>query len=404
VPTRNFDTSPATYFNLKDVSPRTALVFDVFGNGRTALKASTNRFLNQAGGSTGVFNGNPALTLANSVNRNWTDTNRNFFPDCDLTNQAANGECSAGNPSFGSPIRGTEIDPETLRGWGNRGYNWEFSVGVQQELLPRVSVDTAYFRRVHGNLLVTDNRTLAPGDYDPYTLIAPTDPRLPDGGGYPVTGLFDLKPARVGLPVDNLQTFSSRYGKQRSHWNGVDVNLTARPTNGLMAAGGFSTGRAFTDNCDVVVKLDNPSPLYCKSSNNFLTQVKGYAAYTIPKVAVQVAGTFQSVPGPALTAEVVYTTTQAAVTLGRPLSANAATVTQNVVTPGTLFGERLNQLDLRVGKVLRYGRTRTGLNFDLFNALNADTILGLSSQYALWRQATAIVQGRIAKLSVQFDF
>ena len=80
------------------------------------------------------------------MNRNWNDANRNFVPDCDLVNQAANGECGAGNPLFGTSTPGAEYDPDTLTGWGIRGYNWEFSTGVQQEILPRTSIEVSYFR------------------------------------------------------------------------------------------------------------------------------------------------------------------------------------------------------------------------------------------------------------------
>jgi hypothetical protein len=169
-------------------------------------------------------------------------------------------------------------------------------------------------------------------------------------------------------------------------------------------AGGISAGRDFTDNCDVVTKLDNPSTLYCKSHNAFSTYIKGYTAYTLPKIDVQVAATLQSLPGPPITALRLYTNAEVAPSLGRSLSGGAQTVDINMVEPGTMFGERLNQVDFRFGKVLRFGRTRTSLSLDLFNAFNRDTILGLSSNYATWQDAQTIVQGRIAKISAQFDF
>jgi hypothetical protein len=56
--------------------------------------------------------------------------------------------------------------------------------------------------------------------------------------------------------------------------------------------------------------------------------------------------------------------------LGRALSGGATNVQVNLVTPnasGTLYGDRVNQLDLRVGKVLRFGRARTAVNLDLYN-------------------------------------
>jgi hypothetical protein len=437
VPTRNFTIPAQDFYNLKDLSPRLGVVYDVFGKGKTAVRASANRY--PAGFSVAYWNGNPASplsglvpnTVLNLASRSWFDANQNYVPDCNLPLAAANGECGAMPATFGQPVINTIIDPRTLTGWGHRGYNWEFSIGAQHELFPRVSVDVAYIRRMYGNFLVTDNRALAPSDYDRFSVTAPRDPRLPNGGGYVIGDLYDLNPARTvgGIPQDNFQTFSDDYGKQRLHWNGVDVNVTARPGR-LLVAGGFSTGRALGDNCDVVTKLDNPSAVnyvfaptgsiqstsYCnrsalfqdyqgtRPSDKFLTQIKGYAAYTIPRIDVQVAGTFQSLPGPEITAFRVYTNAEIAPSLGRSLSAGAQTVSVNLVQPGTLYGERLNQIDFRVGKVLRFGRTRTAVNVDFYNAFNRDTILAQSNNYATWQDAQTNLQGRIAKVSAQFEF
>src|SRR6185503_512497 len=105
----------------------------------------------------------------------------------------------------------------------------------------------------------------------------------------------------------------------------------------------------------------------------FLTTVKLLTTYTIPRADVQVSGTLQSIPGSPLSANVNVPTAQAATALGRPLSGGAANITINVLQPGSLYTERLNQLDLRVGKILRFAKTKTSLNLDIYNALNADT-------------------------------
>ena len=89
------------------------------------------------------------------------------MPQCDLLNPNANGECGAiSDFRFGTP--GPEhrpTIPEVLDGWGKRGYNWEFSAGVQHELSNRIGVDVGYFRRIYGNFTVTDNRAVAATDY-----------------------------------------------------------------------------------------------------------------------------------------------------------------------------------------------------------------------------------------------
>ena len=125
------------------------------------------------------------------------------------------------------------------------------------------------------------------------------------------------------------------------------------------------------------------------------------------KIAVQIAGTFQSIPGDFL--QSVFTLTNTNVnsnsTLGRTINASGSQKTVSLLPGDTsLLNERLNQLDIRFGKIIRYGRTRTNLSVDLFNALNADTITGVNNAYeTLWRP-TSLLQGRFVKFSAQFDF
>src|SRR5262249_22820033 len=145
----------------------------------------------------------------------------------------------------------------TYVGWGKRPYNWEFTLGGQQEVMPRVSVDVAYIRRVYGNLLVTNNVALKPSDYDPFSVTAPVDPLPPRGGGYVIPNQYDLNPIKTvgGVPTQNLVTFADNYGNTIAHWNGVDINVNARAWRGLTVAGGVSTGRTSTDNCALVSVL-----------------------------------------------------------------------------------------------------------------------------------------------------
>ena len=126
----------------------------------------------------------------------------------------------------------------------------------------------------------------------------------------------------------------------------------------MLLQGGFSTGKTLTDNCEVLAQLPEISQLgvpYCRQETPFLTQVKLFGAYTLPKVDVQISGAFQSIPGPQLAANQVIPNAQVKTSLGRDLIGGAANVTVNLVPPGSMFGDRLNQLDLRFAKLLRYG-------------------------------------------------
>jgi hypothetical protein len=154
----------------------------------------------------------------------------------------------------------------------------------------------------------------------------------------------------------------------------------------------------------VVSKVDNPSQLYCHVDEALQTQIKLLGSYLVPKIGMQIAATFQSLPGPQILAN--YNAPNAIVqpSLGRPLSGGAANVTVNLVQPGTMYVERSNQLDLRFSKTVRVSRFRTGLNLDLYNALNANPVLTANNAFAAWQVPLTILNPRLVKFSVQLDF
>jgi hypothetical protein len=119
---------------------------------------------------------------------------------------------------------------------------------------------------------------------------------------------------------------------------------------------------------------------------------------------VQVAATFQSIPGAARAANYVLSSAEAAKTLGRPLSGNTANITVDIAPPGSVLEDRLNEIDLRVGKVVRFGRRRTSLNVDLYNLTNSDTATASNWNWASWYVPTTVIQARFVKLSMQVEF
>jgi hypothetical protein len=185
-------------------------------------------------------------------------------------------------------------------------------------------------------------------------------------------------------------------------------------------SGGISTGKRTTDNCEVVAKL--PELLlgaqnlgsannnvwlpgqWCHQEEPFLTQFKGFGSYVVPRLDVQVSATFQSIPGPLIAANLNVPSATVQTSLGRPLAGNAANITVNLVEPGAMYGERLNQLDLRLGKQLRFGKARSTISLDLYNALNADAVLTVNNNFAAWQRPQSIIQARFAKLALQLDF
>ncbi len=416
VPNRNLTFPAVTGINVKDVTVRIGESYDLFGNGKTALKVSVGKY--PLGVSTV---GNPAGVI-NSVTRSWADANHNFIPDCNLLNLQNNGECGpVSNFNFGQAASTAQFNNDTRFGYGTRGYNWEFNTSVVHQLTNKIGLDIGYYRRWFGNFQIVQNQAWSsPGSFDPFSITAPVDSRLPNGGGYVINQLYNLKPAYVGLGT-TYTNLASNLGEQTEHWNGVDISINARMTSGLLLQGGISTGQTTTDNCAVLSQaLDSgpnngffapaASPVslpYCHQQTIWMgqTQAKFLGTYMIPKIDLNVAGTFQSVPGPQLAANYVALNSQIQPSLGRPLSGGAANVTVNLISPGSMYGERANQLDWRFSRGFKFaGGRRVTANLDIYNLLNVSTVIQENSSYAVWRTPQRIIDGRLFKISGQFDF
>jgi hypothetical protein len=202
----------------KDINPRVGFAYDLFGTGKTAVKASVGPYV-AAENTTTSGRYDPVNTSVNTVTRGWHDDNHNLIPDCDLRNPFANGECDKmSNTNFGLPNITTLADPDTLNGWGRRGYTWRAAAVVEHELRAGLAASAGYFRTWYGNFLVTHNLFVTPANYDPYCITTPLDSRLPGGGGgQQICGLYDITPSLFGL-VNNVVTFASKYGKQTASW------------------------------------------------------------------------------------------------------------------------------------------------------------------------------------------
>jgi len=426
-----------------DITPRMGAAYDLFGNGKTALKASLGKYL--LGVSTGqpltFYNTNPVLRLANTnplfgvlgVQRAWTDANGNWEPDCDLLNPFAQDLRASGgdfcgqmsNTAFGKPILTGNFDPDVLKGWGIRPSDWSLSVAVQQQLFARASVEVAYHRRWFQNFNVTDNLAVEPSDFEPFSVTAPLDPHLPGGGGYTISGLYDLKPNKFGL-IDNMMTLASKYGAWTEHFDGVDVTLNIRTRGGFTFQGGTSTGRSVTDTCDVRANLPeftaipstgigpgnmmsavSPVHPHCYYNTGILTQLRALTVYVVPKIDVQVSSVYQNKPGPMLSANYAVPAAVVAQSLGRMPSGNVPNITVNLIEPGTIYGDRISQLDIRLAKILRFGRTRTTLGVDLYNALNSNTVLTYNPTFVpgvQWQQPRAVMSARLVRISGELSF
>jgi hypothetical protein len=388
---RNFPEIPNVP-NWDDWAVRLAIAYDVFGDGKTAFKANAGKYVAaQAAGLAQTFNGMSGTLAGVPQTRTWNDANG------DKTIMNADGsiqtnEVIGGTSNFGQLT--SRPDPDLPR-----GYNWEYSAIIQRELRPRVSVTAGYYRRDFYNLQVTDNLSVGVNDWTSYSINTPVDTRLPLSG-QPIP-MFTLNTGKVGVATDNLVTFSTQ---NKTTYNGVEFTMNARGAKYLMF-GGVTTDRRASATCD---ERDNPnSARFCDSFPPFRTTVKLSGAYTFP-YDIQVSGSFASIPGPGVSAN--YTVTSAIA--NRPIigsTAGAASTVVNLVESGTLFLDKQNRLDLRLGKTFRLDRYRIQGFADVFNVFNAGTVIRVNETFAAsgtnqWLTPTGILEGRYVRFGLQMSF
>ena len=428
----NFPQTPGVT-GYKDLSPRGGLAYDVFGNGKTSLKVNFGKYLEPTSNNNNYILSNPIGRIATTSSRSWTDNNGNFVPDCDLRNQAPQSPtttgsidtCGQGAATFGTTALTTAaIDPKILEGWGVRSNDWQIGVSIQQQVLPRVSIEAGYFRRWLNNFTVTDNLLVGPGDFTAYSITAPSDPRLPGGGNYAVNGLYNVVQSKFNQTSNNI-TLASDFGEQYQRYNGMLINVSARLGAGLNVQGGINSGKTVQDNCAVraqlpelnivaagvspAVGVGNP---YCHSDPGFVTKLTALGSYSVPKVDVLFSGTFRSDQGAPLAATWNAPVALVSAALGRPAAVVGNTVPINLVAPGQVWGDRVNALDLRFAKIVRIRRTRNTIGLDIYNVTNSAAILTYNQTFnpaattgsQAWLAPTSVLTPRFFKIGVQIDF
>jgi hypothetical protein len=205
------------------------------------------------------------------------------------------------------------------------------------------------------------------------------------------------------------------------HWFGFDLGMNARLAHGVIIQGGLSTGHQTTDYCDVEdpakagataainmlsVLGVNSSLNSCHMAQQWLPQIKFLGSYTVPKIDMQLGASYQSIPGIEYAATYSDPNSDVQKTLGRLPTNGLATGTTSValLQPGSTYGTRFNQLDLRLGKIVRLGHTRQNLSLDIYNVFNSAVISGASAVYTTWLAPTSVVPPRLLKVSWTLDF
>jgi hypothetical protein len=428
-----------------DITPRIGVAYDVFGTGRTAVKFNWGNYLAYAANDPPYTSTNPGFTVVRDVqNRQWTDLDNDKVVDCDLLNPALNNECAAATgtaPNFGRLGAATQVDPSVLSGWGVRPGDHQYTVTLQHELRPRVSADFSYTHRSFHGFFVTDDLTRrgnVASFYETYTLTAPQDSRLANGGGYPVTVFVPTAAAQAVAPR-LFMTRESDFGPERdSVWDGIGFNLNSRLRNGLTTQIGGGIGRGLVDTCDTVTKFNNvnaatgaiagPDPRGCRNVEPWQTAWRGLASYTVPKIGVLISAVLRSQPEVQLSGATVLTgNTSAQWQVPNSVIAAAlghlppgATATGTTIIPladndhRVFSNQRRTQIDMRFAKILRHGRTRADIGIDLNNLLNTNYATGFATTYIYntdntprpsgWGTPTSIYNPRFVRLNFTVNF
>jgi hypothetical protein len=421
--------------NWKDLSPRIGATYDLFGTGRTVVRANYAKYLASESTNMATLN-NRVNTSVNSASRSWTDTNGNFVPDCDLKNAAAQDlsgsggdRCGALDSALGSLAISAQYDPALTSGFGVRPNDQEISFGVQHEIIRNVSADFQYTYHWFGNFVASQDTIRVPSAYDPFCVTPPASANgldLPSGSSQ-ICGFFNRNPSPAFTPTFLNVTRAKNFGDVSDVYTGYDVNLTARLPRGGQASGGVSLGHEVTDICDVIGQASvgyasvagvlassagtisstagYPSTLYCHVEPPFQPDWKGLVTYPLPWWGLRASATLQNRPGPQILANYSINAANAATATNLGRAVTGGSQTTQLIAPGTLYSDRFTQVDARFSKGLRVARTNITASVDLYNLFNSSAILAQNNTYgAAWRTPTQILQGRLIKIGGQIDF
>jgi hypothetical protein len=397
VPFRQFD-KIENLPNWKDAAPRFGAVYDVAGDGKTAIKMHVGKYM-QAFSTVGFAAVYNPMVIA-SDRRTWTDLNSDDI--------AQNNEIGPVNTPFNiSGVSNRVPDPGI-----KRPYQWEYNLGIQREVIPGMSVSANWVRRDFKRIFWTDNVLVSESDY---TLVNIPNPLSPSE----MIPIYNLNVAKRGVlqQVDKNSDVNGRW------YNGVDFGFTSRIRGGNLY-GGTSIGRQLTSSCQV----DDPNSLrFCdqrKLDIPYSAQFKLAGSYPLP-YAIQVSGSWQGYPGtaggtarqdsvydPAInrivdpSLNVNYNVTNAIVRATNPaVTLTQASITVPLLTPGTKYLKRWNQVDVRLAKKFQVGRVKLQGQFDMFNAFNGSSILGVVETYgSTLDRPTSILQGRLFAAGMQMNF
>jgi hypothetical protein len=390
--------------NWNDWATRTGVAWDVFGNGKTAIKAFAGRFVaGEAFSNTSQFN----PIYSSSEPRNWIDRNLDGkVLNADGTPQY--NEIGIGNPRFGAPDAVDRADPDL-----KRDKNWTYELTAQQELFPRVQVFGGYYHRHFFDLAWTDDLATAnfvdannPGDWIPITITGPVDNRLQNGGGEQITA-YNLRADKISA-LNPRQGYKTNAPNDFRDYNGLEVGTNIRLPRSAFAMASLTSGKYHTHVCTV----NNPNSLrFCDTTTPFRHIFK--VSYGVPvKYGINVSGNFQiyDTPGsglflsaPYFAANRVYTSAVA----GQPIvtSTTGGGITINLLEPNTIFADYYKIFDMRFSKTMNVGRNRITALAEFDNLFNMRNVVAVNESYGdTWLRPSALQRGRNIRFGIQYRF
>ena len=402
-----------------DINPRAGFAYDVFGNGRTAVKFSVGRY-NELSRSDLTRRFHPFASSVFSAFRNWTDTNNDYIPQCNLADFTANGECGViSNVNFGKFLpQATQFTDAVTK--DNRDFLWDINTEVVHELIKGLSLSFVYNHNWDGSFTVTDNLAVGPSDFDEFCVTVPTDSRLPNSG-QKLCGFYDIKPALFG--VGNLRVANAKeYGaKPQRYWDGFTISANGRLPKQITLGGGLDFGRQVRDNCYTVDVPNQPNDInntnsggpFCRQVTSWMNTMDIRIRGSVPlKFGLNASFIFRNTAGAEQSA--IWQVSNADITAGRVQFVNPARTTLstaravNLHAPQALFGPRFNQLDFALNKTVNTSIGRVRLALDLYNALNANSVQSVQTAYALsgnrWLRPNQFLDPRLARVTASLQF
>lgn len=414
----------------RDWNPRVGVALDVFGNGRTAVKASIGRF-NQLSRSDMTRRFHPFASSIATAFRNWTDSNGNYIPDCDLANFSAQDRSSSGgdscgaisNANFGKFLpQSTLFDDNVIK--DNRDFLWDVNVEVDHEVIRGMSVTAAYNHNWDGNFIVTDNLLVGPANFDEFCITVPNDSRLPNAG-QEQCGYYDVNPSFFGQGTLKV-TNASGFGKQQRYWDGFTFASEGRLPRGIRVGGGLDIGRQVADFCYTVDVPNQPnnidnSPVtggaggslspFCHVVTSWANLADFRARGSVPlKYGINIGAIYRNTPGANEDATLALSTAPGQVRFKNPARTTLTSAkTALLFAPNSRFGERFSQLDISVNKTFEFGVGRLRAAFDLYNALNSNSIQNELTAYSAagprrWLRPTGFLDPRLARVTATLQF